>query len=50
MTEIEEVIFMSTEDYDFIVNFDPDRDRTASRADMVDVLYTIQRIVIEGRL
>lgn len=42
-------IQLDEDDYRFIVDFDPDRDRTASRQDMVDVLYTIQSLVIEGR-
>lgn len=42
------LLAVSFEDYDFIVKFDPDRERTASRQDMVDVLHTIQRIIAEG--
>lgn len=45
-----ELIQLDPEDYDFIMGFDPDRDRTATRQDMVDVLFTIQRILAEGRL
>jgi hypothetical protein len=32
------------------MKFDPDRDRTATRQDMVDVLFTIQRIIGRGGL
>jgi len=45
-----EIVMLDPDDYDFIQNFDPDRDRTASRQDMVDVLHTIQKIVAEGRV
>jgi hypothetical protein len=45
-----ETIVLDDEEYDFIMKFDPDRDRTATRQDMVDVLFTIQRIIAEGRL
>lgn len=44
-----DIIVLDPDDYDFIMKFDPDRDRTATRADMVDVLFTIQRIIAEGR-
>lgn len=40
---------LSEDDYRFIVDYDPDRERTATRADMVDVLHTIQALVAEGR-
>lgn len=45
-----EIVVMDPSDYDFIMGFDPDRERTASRQDMVDVLYTIQRIIAENRI
>lgn len=41
---------LSQEGYSFITKFDPDRDRTATRQDMVDVLHTIQDIVTLGRV
>lgn len=42
-------VVLAEDDYRFITTYDPDRERSASRADMVDVLHTIQRLVIEGR-
>lgn len=44
-----EIVVLEPEDYDFIVTYDPDRERSASRADMVDVLHTIQGLVRDGR-
>lgn len=45
-----EIIVMDPSDYDFIMGFDPERDRVASRQDMVDVLFTIQRMIAEARI
>jgi hypothetical protein len=45
-----EIVILDPSEYDFIMGFDPDRDRVASRADMVDVLFTIQRIIAEARI
>lgn len=45
-----EIVILDPDEYDFIMKFDPDRDRTASRQDMVDALHTIQRIIAEGRI
>lgn len=42
------LIVLKEGDYSFIMKFDPDRDRTATRQDMIDVLHTIQCIVAEG--
>lgn len=42
------LVVLDGEDYDFIMRFDPDRERTASRQDMVDVLHTVQRLIAEG--
>jgi hypothetical protein len=39
---------MDEDEYDFIVNFDPDRDRSANRAELVAVLEYISVIVEEG--
>jgi len=39
---------MDQDEWDFIVNYDPDRERSASRAGMVAVLEYISVIVEEG--
>lgn len=39
---------ISDEDLAFILDFDSDRDRTASRKDMVDVLHDIREIIEDG--
>jgi len=39
---------ISDEDLAFIQGFDPDRDRSASRKDMVDVLADIKDIIEDG--
>jgi hypothetical protein len=44
------VVELSEDDYRFITEYDPDRERSASRADMVAVLADIQTIIREGRL
>jgi hypothetical protein len=43
------LVALSRDDYRFIAEYDPDRERSASRADMVDVLGTISGLVSEGR-
>lgn len=42
------LIEIDEEDYDFILGFDPDRDRTANRAELVEVLTEIADIIEEG--
>lgn len=51
MTEDDELILIALPwgEFDFIDKFDPDRDRSASRAEMVAVLEYIQVCVREGR-
>lgn len=39
------VLEMPEEDYAFIVGFDPDRDRSCNRAELVEVLLDMQDIV-----
>lgn len=48
MAETRILVELDVEDYDFIVNYDPDRERTASRAVMVEVLGEIQDLIEEG--
>lgn len=42
------LIELDEDDYDFIVGFDPERDRSVNRAGLVDVLEEIAGIVSEG--
>jgi hypothetical protein len=44
------LIALNESDYQFIVEYDPDRERSASRRDMVDVLHEIQSLVVENRV
>lgn len=42
------VLEMDSEDYSFITGFDPDRDRSANRAELVEILREIREIVSES--
>ena len=42
-------ISLLPQDYDFIDTYDPDRERSASRQDMVDVLHEIQVLLRHGK-
>lgn len=42
------VLEIPEEDFDFITGFDPDRDQTVTRREMVDVLADIADIVADG--
>lgn len=42
-------IQLSEEDYRFIVDYDPERERSASRKDLVKVIEEIQALIVEGR-
>jgi hypothetical protein len=44
------LIALSESDYRFIVNYDPERERSASRRDMVSVVEEIQSIIVENRV
>lgn len=44
------LIALNESDYQFIVEYDPDRERSASRRDMVDVLHEIQSLLVENRV
>lgn len=39
------ILVLSDEDYSFIMKFDPDRDRAANRAQLVEVIAEIQDIL-----
>lgn len=39
---------MDEDEYDFIVNFDPDRDRSANRGELKMVIEYIQVIIEDG--
>jgi hypothetical protein len=39
---------MADEDFDFITGFEPDRDRSANRAELVEILQEIREIVAES--
>jgi hypothetical protein len=43
------MIRLSLEDYRFITEYDPDRERSAGRRDLVEVLAEIAQLVEEGR-
>lgn len=43
------LVEMDEDEYDFIVKFDPDRDRSANRAHLKMVIEYIQVIVEDGR-
>lgn len=42
------LISLSHDDLHFIVSYDPDRERSASRRDMVAVLEEIQALINDG--
>jgi hypothetical protein len=42
------LISLSPDDLHFIVTYDPDRERSASRRDMVAVLEEIQALINDG--
>lgn len=42
------LIEIDEDDYDFIIGFDPDRERSVNRAGLVEVLDEIAAIVREG--
>ncbi len=42
-------VTLTADDYAFLTGFDPDRDRTASRADMVRVIEHMQHALTRGR-
>jgi hypothetical protein len=44
------VVSLPVEDVAFIRGFDPDRDRTASRADMVRVIQHLQAALLDARI
>lgn len=41
-------VSMSADDYRFITTYDPERERSASRRDMVTVIEEIQTILLDG--
>lgn len=41
-------VHLTDDDFDFIVKYDPDRERVASRAVLVAVLQHIQDVIAEG--
>lgn len=41
-------ICVDDEDLSFILGFDPDRDRSTSRAELVDVIRDMQEIIEDG--
>lgn len=44
------IVVLSPDDYDFIVKFDPDRDRSANRRELVEVIEYMQTVIVEGTL
>lgn len=44
------LVEMTEDEYDFIVKFDADRERTANRRDLVSVIQHIQSVIEDGRL
>jgi hypothetical protein len=39
---------MDADEYDFITLFDPDRERSANRRELTEVIEHIQSVLIEG--
>lgn len=42
------ILEVDAEDYDWLISFDPDRERVASRADLVEVLADFQEILTDA--
>ncbi len=47
MTRLKQVL-LSEDDYDFISRYDPERERSASRRDLVSVIEEMQAIILDG--
>lgn len=42
------ILVLSDDDYEFIVSYDPERERTANRAALVTVIEDIQAVIDEA--
>lgn len=39
---------LDPEEYDFMIRFDPDRERSANRRELVEVIEWMQTVLVEG--
>lgn len=43
-------VWIKDDEYDFMVRFDPDRERSCNRRELIEVIEFMQTVLIEGRV